>query len=81
MDGYSEYSVAKFRRIKYFSHKLIDRTRETRVLEKDTDILQRRNFYLGKNLHLATSSLLYCLEVFGTITLLDLKVKPFLIKY
>ena len=38
-DVHSEYSVARFRRCKYFSHKLIDRTGETSVLEKDTDIL------------------------------------------
>ena len=37
MDGYSEYSVARFWRCKYFSHNLIDRNGETRVLGKGTD--------------------------------------------
>ena len=34
MDGYSEYSVARFKRCKYFSQKLIDYTGEQECLEK-----------------------------------------------
>ena len=70
------------RMCKYFSHKLIDRTGETIVFEKDTNMLKRGNFYLGKKFakeHLATLSL-YDPKVFGRITLSELKVKPFLIE-
>ena len=34
MDGYSEYSIVRLKRCKYFSHKLIDCTGETRVFGK-----------------------------------------------
>ena len=34
MDGHGEYGVARFKRCKYFSHKLVYHTEETRVLEK-----------------------------------------------
>ena len=51
MDGCREYSVERFKMCTYFSHKVIDHTGETRVLEKYTDILLRGNFYLGKNWH------------------------------